>query len=712
MANAEVMALPENAVSYGHCYSNVAGLTGGELVEIESTATTIFCRVAWDISELLDAPSQVALDRWQCASLGSAHGQSVQVSVRNGADIPLATSVELMPLHGAGESEHTLGIRDFLSGGHYVLYPGLQFAYRPLAGADVDEYVVVRVRTGELDVELAALDRSVDVVVRPALGTRSANPGYGDLGGLDDVVALLRRDIELPLRRPTHLRQIGVLAPAGVLLCGPPGIGKTLLARAVAARCEVDVIMLSGPSLVSQPRADVESALRAALRTVEPGAQPRLVIIDDLDYLAPGRDVPGAPVSYLGVLQELLDQTGRPVVLATTSKPDDIDPQIRRLGRLGRQVQLPLPADDDRRAILEIHTRDLALEAKDDTDRSELLRDLAARTSGFVGADLAELCHEAGRIALRRAFPVDVLESEDPRPAAPLTIAASDWLEALTFVTPSALGRVVTETPQTTFADVAGLDATVRDLRERLVMPLQNPELFAEAGLRVERGILLYGPPGTGKTLLARAIANECGRRYLSVRGPELLNQWFGESERAVRDIFEKARNFAPSILFFDEIDALVPRRSGGTTDGGAANRVVNQVLGELDGLQDLGQVTVIGATNNAKRIDPAALRPGRLGLHIEVPLPDTAGRRSLLRLYLPDGWDAAQIDEYAAQSEGMAGADVAMVAREAKLAALRRGGFAHLVQPEHGDVIIGLDRVRDFNRRQSIDNLLDGGPW
>jgi transitional endoplasmic reticulum ATPase len=470
--------------------------------------------------------------------------------------------------------------------------------------------------------------------------------------------------------------------------------------------------MLSGPSLVSQPRADAESVLRTALHPIEPGAQPRLVIIDDLDYLAPGRDVPGVPVSYLGVLQELLDRTGRPVVLATTSKPDDIDPQIRRLGRLGRQVQLPLPADDDRRAILEIHTRDLALEAKNDADRSELLRDLAARTSGFVGADLAELCYEAGRIALRRAFPVEVLESEDPRPVAPLRIAPSDWLEALTFVTPSALGRVVTETPQTTFADVAGLDLTVRDLQERLVIPLQNPKLFAEAGLRVERGILLYGPPGTGKTLLARAIANECGQRFLSVRGPELLNQWFGESERAVRDLFEKARNFAPSILFFDEIDAIMPQRTGSATDGGAANRVVNQMLAELDGLQDLGQVTVIGATNNARRIDPAALRPGRLGLHIEVPLPDATGRRSLLRLYLPDGWDAAQIDEYAAQSEGMSGADVAMVVRESKLAALRRTGFAHLVQPEHGDVITGLDRVRDLNRRHSIGNVLDGGSW
>ncbi|MYR47191.1 ATP-binding protein, partial [Streptomyces sp. SID5910] len=342
-----------------------------------------------------------------------------------------------------------------------------------------------------------------------------------------------------------------------------------------------------------------------------------------------------------------------------------------------------------------------------------------------VGADLAALCHEAGRVALRRAFPLELLDAQPdgdrvgdgvgaafeapgapddrtgaawpggaPAPVCALRIQEADWTAALTLVTPSVIGGVVPELPDTGFADVVGLDDTVTQLRERLILPLRDPGLFAEAGVRVERGVLFHGPPGTGKTLLARALAHECGRRFLSIRGPELLNQWFGESERAVRDLFERARQLAPSILFFDEVDALAPRRTNGTGDGGAANRVVNQFLAELDGLEDLGQVTVIAATNNHARIDPALLRPGRLGLHIEVPLPDLAGRQALFALYLPPGTVDEHLPEYALMAEGRSGADIAMAAREARLAALRRGRFEEALPVCHDDVLAGLARL------------------
>ncbi|MFD8202834.1 AAA family ATPase [Streptomyces sp. NPDC059701] len=718
-----VRALADDEVIHGHCYTNAPGAAAGDLLRVTSPHATVHCRVAWDLTDRFGATAEIALDRWQRAALGAAHGAPVSVEREDGP-VPEATGIRLDLLRGAAASGPEL--RDFLAVGRYPLYPGLRFCHRPLGaagdGADgYGEYVVERVVAGAADVPVAEVGRLLEVVVRRSPALRAVRPGYEDLGGIDDVVGLLRREIEVPLRRAEDLRRLGVQAPAGILLHGPPGTGKTTLARAVSTRCAqdgVDTVVLRGPALVTQQREDAEAALRAALHPVAEGDPPRLVVLEDVDYLAPARDTPVVGGSLLGLLHELLDRPDRPVIIATTSRPDDVDAAIRRLGRLGQGIRMPLPSEDDRRAILAIHTRDLSLAAGDEAARAALLRDLAARTSGFVGADLAALCHEAGRVALRRAFPLELLDTgpdgggaavEGPggpgdgtRPDTPagalepvcaLRIQEADWTAALTLVTPSAIGGVVPELPDTGFADVVGLDDTVTQLRERLILPLRDPGLFAEAGVRVERGVLFHGPPGTGKTLLARALAHECGRRFLSVRGPELLNQWFGESERAVRDLFERARHLAPSILFFDEVDALAPRRTNGTGDGGAANRVVNQLLAELDGLEDLGQVTVVAATNNHERIDPALLRPGRLGLHIEVPLPDLAGRQALFALYLPPGTVDEHLAEYARRADGMSGAGIAMAAREARLSALRRGRFEEALPVCHDDVLAGLAR-------------------
>ncbi|MEU6293096.1 AAA family ATPase [Streptomyces sp. NPDC046988] len=717
--------LADDEVIHGHCYTNAPGAAAGDLLRVTSPHAVVYCRVAWDLSDRFGTEPEIALDRWQRTALGGTPGTPVSVRREDG-HLPVAREVRLDLLRGTAASGAEL--RDFLAVGRYPLYPGLRFSHRPLGaagdGADAyGEYVVERVAADAADVPVAEVGPLLDVVVRRSPALRAVQPGYEDLGGIDHVVGLLRREIEVPLRRADDLRRLGVHAPAGILLHGPPGTGKTTLARAVSTRCAEDgvrTVVLRGPALVTQQREDAEASLREALHPVADGAPPRLVVLEDVDYLAPARDTPVAGGSMLGLLHELLDRPDRPVIIATTSRPDDVDAAIRRLGRLGQGIRMPLPSEDDRRAILAIHTRDLSLAAEDEAARTELLRDLAARTSGFVGADLAALCHEAGRVALRRAFPLELLDTGpdgdgpdagppagDPdgteawrrpdtqgqtlEPVCALRIQEADWTAALTLVTPSVIGGVVPELPDTGFADVVGLDATVTQLRERLILPLQSPGLFAEAGVRVERGVLFHGPPGTGKTLLARALAHECDRRFLSIRGPELLNQWFGESERAVRDLFERARQLAPSILFFDEVDALAPRRTNGTGDGGAANRVVNQLLAELDGLEDLGQVTVVAATNNHERIDPALLRPGRLGLHIEVPLPDLAGRQALFALYLPPGTVDEHHAEYARMADGMSGAGIAMAAREARLAALRRGGFQQALPVCHDDVLEGL---------------------
>jgi transitional endoplasmic reticulum ATPase len=676
---------------YGSCFVSIPEVAAGSLLRITSPSTSIFCRVAWDLNNRLNQAGRVMLDRWQYATLDVADGRSVEVERVDEADVPTADAIELRLAEWSGPAaDPRAGLTEFLRNGHYPLYPGLRFAFRPLGAESSGEFVVASVRVGGAPAEVATVNDRLAITVPLPPGSAGRAPGYDDIAGLAHAITLLRREVELPLRRPADLAAIGVTAPSGVLIYGPPGTGKTLLARAVARNSGTRVTMLSGSALAGQSPPDAEATLRAAFGAGDGPAH--LVILDDLDYIAGDRSVPGASSPLLSVLQELLDAPDRPVVIATTTRRDHIDPAIRRLGRIGHQVAVSAPSEEDRRAILTVHTRDLAL-SYGEPQRTELIAGLARRTAGFVGADLEALCDEAGRVALRRAFPVEELESGTPAARSPLQIQPDDWEEALTLVSPSAIGSVVSEIPTTTFADIAGLGRTAAELTERLVLPLSRPEVFAEAGLRMERGVLLYGPPGTGKTLLARAVAHECGARFISVRGPELLTKWFGESEQAVRDLFERARSVAPCVIFFDEIEAVARRRDGGANDSGAADRVVNQLLAEMDGLVDLGQVSIIGATNNPGAIDPAILRPGRLGLHIEVPLPDHAGRIELFEMYLRSESLAARCEAYASMTEGSSAAEIAMIAREARLGALRRVAFAHAEPISDDDVLAAVHR-------------------
>ena len=696
MVAAIVQSLAGDEVSFGHCFSNVSGLTAGDPVRIESASATIYCRLAWDLARRFAAPDRVALDSWQRAALGADDGTQVEVTgIGSVQHLPVADMVELR-LDRWSEppsTDHGAGLPDFLRSSKYLLYPGLRFTYRPLGDRGSGDYQVTSVIAGGQAVDVATIGDALTHVVQRVRGTADWPATYDDIGGLDAVIVLLRREIELPMRRPDDLNAIGISPPPGVLLYGPPGTGKTMLAKAVAYHSGARTSFISGPEVASQHPTEAERVIRAAFTPGDRDA-PQLLIIDDIDYLTPNRTAPGMPTSLLGLVQHLLDEPRRPVVIATTRRRDDIDPAIRRLGRIGRQIPIPAPGEDGRKAILAIHTRWMALAAPE-AERDELLTDLARKTAGFVGADLEALCHEAGRIALRRAFPISVLESGTAEAQGPLLVMPDDWQEALTLVTPSAIGGPIVDIPPTGFGDVAGLRNTVTTLTERLVLPLMRPGIFAEAGLRMERGVLLYGPPGTGKTLLARAIAHECGCRFIAVRGPELLTKWFGESEQAVRDLFDRARSVAPCVVFFDEVEAIARRRTGGAHDSGAADRVVDQLLAEIDGLVDLGQIAIIGATNDPHSLEPALLRPGRLGLHIEVPLPDVEGRKELFAMYLDHEGLPSRLDEYAELTTGMSGADIAMIAREARLNALRRAGFDRIVPVTHQDVIAGVDASR-----------------
>uniref|UniRef100_UPI000E3E5E9B AAA family ATPase n=1 Tax=Allorhizocola rhizosphaerae TaxID=1872709 RepID=UPI000E3E5E9B len=455
MTRMSVQTAPAATTNYGSCYVNDRDIPAGCPVRVAANGATIFCVQTWDLHNRFQGPDRIILDRWQCDTLSVQTASPVEVERLDPTGLASANMIELSLVRWSGTpGENRAGLLEFLRGGRYLLYPGLRFGYRALGGQGLGEYKVESVRANCQAVPVAAIGERVTVRVRRPPGVTVWPPTYDDVGGLDQAIALLRREVEVPLRRPADLAAIGVAAPTGVLLYGPPGTGKTLLARAVAFHSGVPTTLVSGPEIAGRPPAEAETLLRNAFGDAH--GPPRIVILDDVDYLAPERSQPAAGPSMVSLLQRLLDQPGRPVVIGTTSRRDAIDPAIRRLGRLGRQVAVGVPNESDRREIIMVHTRELAL-AFNDQERHDLAADLARRTAGFVGADLEALCHEAGRVALRRAFPLEVLESAVPVPQTPLEIELADWQEALTLVTPSAIGSVVSEIPPVTFADVAAL---------------------------------------------------------------------------------------------------------------------------------------------------------------------------------------------------------------------------------------------------------------
>ncbi|MBK1661883.1 AAA family ATPase [Paracraurococcus ruber] len=494
---------------------------------------------------------------------------------------------------------------------------------------------------------------------------------YEDIGGLSRVLDRVREVVELPLRHPEAFAALGITPPKGVLLVGPPGTGKTLIARAVAAEANAHFILVNGPEIVDRYYGASEQQLRAVFEEARKRA-PTIVFIDEIDAIAPKRDalsgekqVERRIVAQLLTLMDGLAGRGEVVVLAATNLPDSLDPALRRPGRFDREIRIDPPDRQGRREILAVHSRAMPLAPDVDLDA------IAEATPGMVGADLAALCREAAMAALARAGALS--PGGLAVPVETLSVAAPDFAAARASVTPSALREVFVEIPDVRWSDIAGAEALRVELRRAVEWPLRNPAMFARLGLRPPRGVLLHGAPGTGKTLAAKALATEAGTGFIAIRGPELLTQWQGASERALRDIFARARQAAPCILFFDEVDAIAPRRGSG--DGATLDRMVAQFLTEMDGVADPPGVVVLGATNRPDRMDPALLRPGRFDLVLEVPLPDAAARRAILRLHaakLPLAPDV-DLDALAGATGGMAGADLAGLCRAAALRALGR---------------------------------------
>jgi len=496
---------------------------------------------------------------------------------------------------------------------------------------------------------------------------------YEDIGGLKRELRLVREMIELPLKHPELFQRLGIDPPKGVLLYGPPGTGKTLIAKAVANEVDAHFISISGPEIMSKYYGESEQRLREIFEEAKENA-PSIIFIDEIDSIAPKREevtgeVERRVVAQLLTLMDGLEARGEVIVIAATNRPDAVDPALRRPGRFDREIEIGVPDREGRKEILEIHTRGMPLDENVDLDQ------LAELTVGFVGADLEALAKEAAMHALRRVLPeIDIEAEEIPSEVLEnLKVTMDDFLDALKNIEPSAMREVLVEIPNVRWDDVGGLEHAKQELREAIEWPLKYPEVFRTTNIKAPKGILLYGPPGTGKTLLAKAVANEANANFISVKGPELLSKWVGESEKHVRDMFRKARQVAPAILFFDEIDSLAPRR-GGIGDGHVTERVVSQLLTELDGMEELKDVVVIAATNRPDMVDPALLRPGRIERHIYIPPPDREGRKEIFRIHLKGKplADDVSIEWLAEKTEGYSGADIEAVCREAGMLAIR----------------------------------------
>jgi len=500
---------------------------------------------------------------------------------------------------------------------------------------------------------------------------------YEDIGGLKDELQKVREMIELPLKHPEMFERLGIKPPKGVLLYGPPGTGKTLIAKAVANESGANFYLINGPEIMSKYYGESEKFLRDKFDEAEKNA-PSIIFIDELDSIAPKRaevqgEVERRVVAQLLTLMDGLKERGQVIVIGATNLVDSIDPALRRPGRFDREIEIGIPDKQGRLEILQIHTRLMPLDMSDE-EKYKFLDELASMTHGFVGADLAALAREAAMHALRRYLPE--IDLDKPIPVEMLekmVVKREDFKEALKDIEPSILRGVLIEVPNVKWEDVGGLEDVKQELREAVELPIKNPDKFKNMGIRPPKGILLYGPPGTGKTLLAKAVATESEMNFISIKGPEVLSKWVGESEKAIREIFKKAKQSAPAIVFLDEIDSIAPRR-GYYSDSGVTERIVNQLLTSMDGIENMEGIVIIGSTNRPDIIDPALLRPGRFDRLVYIPPPDKETRFKILQVHtrkMPIA-DDVDLKKIADRLENYVGADIENICREAGMFAIR----------------------------------------
>lgn len=521
--------------------------------------------------------------------------------------------------------------------------------------------------------EVQLHESPVDVSTIEGVGNL-VDVSYEDIGGLKEEVKKVREMIEIPLKRPELFEKLGIAPPKGVLMHGPPGTGKTLLAKAVASESDAHFIAINGPEIMSKYVGGSEENLREYFEEAEENS-PSIIFIDELDAIAPKREetngeVERRTVAQLLTLMDGLKSRGQVVVIGATNRPDSLDPALRRPGRFDREIEIGVPDSEERKEVLEIHTRNMPL--ADDVD----LDKISNTTHGFVGADLESLCKEAAMRVVRRILPEIQNDEEIPKEVMEkIVVTGDDFKNAQKEIQPSALREVLVQIPDIKWSDIGGLENIKQELKEAVEWPLKHPETFQRLGIRPPKGTLLYGIPGTGKTLLAKAVASESEANFISIKGPELLSKWVGESEKGVREVFRKAKQAAPTVIFFDEIDAIAGARSGNDTDSGVTKRVVNQLLTEMDGLEELEDVAIIAATNRPDILDAGLMRPGRFDRHIHVKEPDEEARLAIFNVHTKNMPLAKDVDlkKLAKNTDGYVGADIEAICREAAMLTLRK---------------------------------------
>ena len=666
------------------------GLVSGDVIEIQGKRNV--AAIVWPGFPQDTGNNMIRIDGELRSNLGAGIDEKVKIQKSEAQYAKKIVIQPTQPIPNPQDERYRLPLKGRpLMEGQLVRGYGLFSSYTLVISRVIPKGIVIV--SDDTEIELK------EEPYKPEEGKQEVSAiHYEDIGGLGRELQLVRELIELPLRHPEIFERLGIQPPKGVLLYGPPGTGKTLIAKAVANEVDAHFISLSGPEIMSKYYGESEKGLREKFEEAGQNA-PAVIFIDEIDSIAPKREetrgeVERRIVAQLLSLMDGLRGRGQVIVIAATNLPDSIDPALRRGGRFDREIEIGIPDKKGRLEIFQVHTRGVPL--ADDVKIGEF----ANSTHGFVGADIALLVKEAAMHALRKVIPQIKIDEDIPNEVLDqLKVTNADFAEARRHVEPSAMREVLVEVPDVTWKQVGGLEDVKQELKEAVEWPIKYPDVFERLRTRAPKGILLFGPPGTGKTLLAKAVANESECNFIAIKGPELLSKWVGESEKGVREIFRKARQASPSIIFFDEIDALVPRRGTYAGSSHVTESVVSQILTELDGMEELRNVTILAATNRPDMLDEALLRPGRLERHIYIPVPDEESRKKIFEVYLggETGNILAKDVDFGAlvkKTGGYVGADIEALVREAKMTAMR-------------DFIVEMGGRSEQERKDAIKNVM-----